>query len=248
MHHTVAYTVAIGQTVNTDITAVTDGIFYVQNAHFVPQRDYRLVYAYAGSATLNRVRVVSPKNRQITLPFIRPVRVGTLPGAEPRVADYREYPFVIRALEELALEGTSDLAMGTEQLSAILGLQSVHEPVPQSDIWTIRGTSVTAAVARTWTPVTVAWADTLPTGQYACCGLHYSATNAIAARMQFENQYERPGVVGTVALGDMPHRMFFGGGLGVFGRFRSTAMPLMEIYNNAVDAAHTFFMHFVRVG
>ena len=113
--HMSAYaSTTLSTTANTDIAAVQDDILAISNNHFLPQKDYDLVFAYAQSATLNRVRLVSPTNRQVTLPFLRPVNAGATPATDPNVADYRSTPFGIQALEELALEATSDIAMGNE--------------------------------------------------------------------------------------------------------------------------------------
>lgn len=248
MHHTSAYTVAVGTTANTDVPAVADGIMAISNSHFLPQRDLDLIFASVQSATMQRARFNSPTNRQVTLPFIRPVRIGALAGAEPRVSDYRDNPFRVKGLEELAVEATSDIAMGTEQCSVIVGL---CEPgrlgsAPKGDIFTMRGTSTTAAVARTWTAITMTWADTLSYGDFVVVGLEVIATNGIAARLTFDQQFFRPGCVGGVALSDRSHEMFRKGGLGLWGTFRATRFPIVEVYNNATDAVHTVYMDIVR--
>lgn len=245
--HLLAHNVAIGTTADTEITAVTDGLFTIQNSHFVPKKDYDLIWAYAAAATLNRVRISTPAHRQVSLPFIRPIRVGTLPGAEARIADYTEYPLRMSREEEIVIQGTSDIAMGTEQAFTFLALSEGIMPAPRGRIYTMRGTSTTAVVARTWTVVSVTWAEQLPVGRYACVGLGYIATNAVAARLNFFDQWVRPGVIGNVALGDAPWRKFAKGQLGIFGEFTSTTLPTVEVFNNSTDNSHTFYFDFVRL-
>lgn len=247
MFHLCAYSLALGTVANTDVPAVSDDILAISNSHFLPQRDYDLTFAAAMAATLNRARIVSPTNRQITLPFIRPIIAAALPPAVPNVADYTRNPFRIRGLEELAIEATSDIAMGTERCNVLVGLSSGFEPPPRGDVFTLRGTSTTAAVANAWTTLVTTWADILPAGTYACLGLEAIATNQVAARVIFENQVERPGCLGHATVGLKPWLKFQKGELGVWGRFKSTRMPIVQVLNNSTDAVHTVYMDLVRI-
>lgn len=248
MHHTCANFVALANVANTDVPAIADGILAVAaNGHFLPQQDYDLIFAYAAAVTLQRTRLVSPSNRQITLPFLRPISAALLPPTDPNVADYRDQPFRLRAMEEFAYEST-DSAAGPNNHYVVSGLRTRFEPVPNGDIFTLTGTSVTAAVASVWTQIAVTWADALPAGMYACVGLDVIATNAIAARCNFENQVERPGCICSVAEANRAHFMFSKGGLGTWGKFRSTRMPNIEVLNNGTDAAHRVYMDLVRIG
>lgn len=237
----------LSTTANTDIPAVNDDIMAISNTHFLPQQDYDLVAAYAQSATLNRARIVSPTNRQVTLPFIRPSSAASSPPTDPNVADYRSNPFRIQGLEELAVEATSDIAMGNETFHALVFLQDQFQPVPKGNIFTLRGTSTTATVANTWTTLTVTWADLLPDGDYVCCGMELVGATEIAGRIIFENQVLRPGSVAQTTVGGRSHDMFRKGGLGSWGRFKSTRMPIIQAMNSAAVSTHTVFLDFVRI-
>lgn len=247
MFHLAAYSALIDNTANTDVAALNDQILSVSNGHFLPQRDYSLIFAAVMAATLNRVRIVSPTNRQITLPIIRPIMTAVLPATAPNMADYRKNPFRIRGLEELALEATSGVAMGTERFTALVGLATSMETSPQGDIFTLRGTSTTAAVANAWTDLAITWADTLPAGNYAVVGLEVQSTNAQGARLIFENQTERPGSISITGLGNRTHLMFYKGELGRWGSFRSTRMPTVQVLANAADATHVIHLDIVRI-
>ena len=247
MFHTVANFVALANVANTNVPPVADGIMAISNAHFLPQDDMNLLYSYSSALTLLRTRLVSPSNRQITLPFIRPITSVLLPVTDPNIADYRGNPFRLRGLEEFAFEST-DSAAGPNNHYVISGLaKSGMEPAPRGDVFTLTGTSTTAAVASTWTQLAVTWADILPQGRYACIGLECIATNQIAARLTFENQWERPGAVCAVAEANRPHVMFQKGGLGVWGRFTSTRMPIVEVLNDGTDNAHRVYLDLVRI-
>jgi len=245
--HTVAFNVDIGQVADTDVPAVTDNIFTIANGHFLPQIDWDLVYAAAMSATITRARIVSPSSRQVTLPFIRPIEAAVVPGDNPNIADYRDTPFRIRGLEELSIEATSDLGVGTESLTVLLGLQGVREPIPAGNVYSMRGTSVTASVADAWTTLVVTWADTLQEGLYAVIGLEVVGATEVAGRIIFPRQIDRPGTVAQTLIASRTAPMFYKGGLGVWGRFRATAMPQIEVLNTAVVAVHTINLEFIRI-
>lgn len=246
--HTLAYNVDIGQVANLDVPAITDDIFTITNSHFLPNADWDIIYAAAMSATINRARIVSPSNRQITLPFIRPVEPAATPGDNPNVADYRRTPFRIKRNEELSIEATSDLAMATESLTVLLGLQQGMEPAPAGNVFSFRGTSVTASVADAWTTIVTTFADTLQEGLYAVVGLEVFGATEVAGRIIFEDQINRPGCVSVAAVASRTAPMFTKGGLGIWGRFRSTALPQIQVLNTAVVAVHTVNLEIMRVG
>lgn len=246
--HLAAYrNAALANVANTDISAVTDDILAIANNHFLPQQDYDMIFAYAGSATLSRARINSPTNRQITVPFIRPINQAVIPANNYNFADYTDRPFRVKALEELAVEATSAVAM-TEVFFALVALQTNFQPVPQGNVFTMRGTSVTAATSGAWSTLAVTWADNLPQYQYIVTGLEVQSTNAVAARIIFEQQVERPGTISITSLANRQPYGVYKGSLGVFGRFVTTRMPIIQVLCNGADAAHEIYMEIMRVG
>jgi hypothetical protein len=247
MFHTLANFIAIGTTADTDVTPVQDDIVLIQNSHFVPPQDIQLLYSAAMSATLSRVKLSTPKTRVVTNPFIRPIIGAVKPASNPNIADYRLNPFHLRALEEISFLATSAIAMGTENLTIVTGLQISPDPMPPGDIFTLRGTSTTAAVANKWTSITVTWADNLPNGTYACVGSFHQSAQAQAHRLIFQGQNWRPGGLSMTNLTDRTPDMFVKGGLGVWGRFLQTAMPTPQVLCNAADAAHEVYLDLIRI-
>lgn len=244
--HCCAYTDSIGNVTNDDLPAVNDTILSIQNNHIVPSDDMLLYYAFGAGPNTDRIRIVSPSNRQVTLPFIRPINVAALPANNPNVADYRLNPFAVKGREELAMEGTTN-AVGPSRLTVVIGLGRGLDPVPVGNVFTMRGTSTTAAVANAWTQISMTWADSLPDGDYVAVGIETFSTNQQASRLIVENQYWRPGGVGINALANRTHDMFRKGGLGGMGRFRSIRMPNVEVLANAADASHEVYLDLVRV-
>jgi hypothetical protein len=245
--HLLAFTGSVGQTANTDLAAVVDDVVPVQNNHFLLSRDRNLLWAAAVGATITRQRIVQPTLRQIVEPQINPLEGNAAPASNPNYADYTVYPLRIRALEELAVESTSGLSMGTERHYGVLALEESREPTPGGDIYTLRGTSTTAAVANTWTTLTTTWDVVLPEGVYAVCGLAGVGSGSIAYRLIFEDQRDRPGSLAIQSVTQKPGRHFQKGLLGIWGRFRNYAMPQLQCLSNTNTSTHTFFLDIIRL-
>ncbi|HET6917655.1 MAG TPA: hypothetical protein VFH56_16330 [Acidimicrobiales bacterium] len=243
-----AWFISIGQTVDTDVTPVTDSVMLIQNSHFVPQSDLKCLWAAAMSTTLSRARFASPKTRQVTNPWIRPIIQGSVPPTNPNVRDWLDSGFQFKGLEEIQLLATSGLAMGNENFTAIASLGVGIQPAPQGDYYPLRGTSTTAAVANKWSQITVTWQDTLPAGTYAVVGLEHQSANGQAARLIFQNQQYRPGAMSITSLANRQNHALTHRRMGVFGQFIQTAMPLVEVLANAADASHEIYMDIIRVG
>lgn len=247
MFHALAYFEALGTTADTDIAPVSDDVFLIQNSHFVPQMDVKLIAAAVMSATLSRVKIATPKTRQVVNPFLRPLIEAAIPPDNPGVVDYRSNPFGLKGLEEISILATSAVAMGTENFTALLLVGSGVDASPAGDIFTMRGTSTTTAVVNSWTQISMAWSDTLPQGTYACVGLQHESAGAQASRLIFYGQQFRPGALSVNALSRRSHPMFTKGGLGVYGRFIQTAMPLVEVLSNSADTSHEVYLDLIRV-
>jgi hypothetical protein len=248
MHHTLAWRLSSADATETDLTPVTDSIWTIQNGHFLPSIDWFLLAAYAGAASPNRARLITPTFRQITTPYIRPINTDIVPGNLPSVSDYRANPLRFRALEEIQFMGTQT----SGGAAVIVGLAWVArqglQPMPSGDIYTLRGTGTTTAVAGAWTQVAVTWADTLPQGIFAVVGGNFIGTTCLSGRLIFEDQIDRPGGIGSSAADLNNEPMFLKGGLGVWGRFNSNRMPNVEFLCNAADTAQEIYLDIIRVG
>lgn len=249
MHHTLAWRASIADaTADVDVTPVPDSIMTVSNAHFLPQQNRSLLYAYFGGAGVNRAKIITPTFRQVTTPWIRPVGLAIVPGAQPLIADYRANPLILRALEEVQLAGMQTTG-GAAVVVGIAGIaQQPIATVPGGQIYTMRGTGATTLVAGAWSLVTMTWQDVLPNGDYGVVGMQYIGTTALAARCIMEEQVERPGCVATGLVTSRPHPMFQLGGLGIWGRFNGNRMPNIECLANAADTAQEIYLDIVRLG
>jgi len=245
-HHICVYSASVAQNAFVDVAAINDQVLAVVNGHFLPQEDWQLMWAAAMSATIARQRIVSPSNRQVTLPFIRPIIAAVVPTANPNVCWFGDNPFLVKGLEELAIEHFQSGA-GAEVATSVLCLQRTFDPIPRGQEYTMRGTGTTTAAANGWTTVTVTWADNLPAGEYMITGLEAIGTTIKAARLIIENQIERPGCLGEAAVGSRLFWESYRTTLGGWGRFRPTRMPIVEVLCNAADTAQEIYLSFVRV-
>lgn len=244
--HVTAHTMLILTAANTDVPALQDDYFTIQNTHFLLPEDRFLIWGWVAAATLNRARLFTPSIGVITRPFIRPIDRSALPTDLPSIADFRANPFRMRGQEELVLEATSGVAV-SERFTALFGWTTQTTPAPAGDIYTLRATSVTAAVANSWTSLVATFDNQLPAGEYAVVGLEVQSANALGARLIFPggSQKDRPGSVSVSALGNDNKDIFRKGGLGDWGRFRNTVLPTVQVLAQAADAAHEIYLDIV---
>lgn len=247
MFHLLANFISIGTVADTDVTPIQDNVILIQNNHFVFQQDMQLLAATFMEITPSRARIVTPSLRIPSTPWVRPLITGAVPPNIPVIADYRANPLTLRALEETYWLATSALAMGNENATGLMWVGDGITPPPVGRIITMRGTSTTAASANKWSPITVTWQDTLPLGTYGIVGLQVQSANAQAARLIINGQPWRPGSLSVTALGNYGVPMFLKGGMGLWGTFRQTAMPIVEVLANAADAAHEVYLEFVQM-
>lgn len=245
--HTVAWRESIADIVAEDIAPVPDSLMLIQNGHFVPQTPRNILYAYYGAAGATRARFISPSFRQITTPWIRPINLAIVPLDEPNMADYSMNPLVLRALEEVQLEGYQTTG-GAAVVVGVAGLaQGPIGVAPQGDIFSMRGTGATTLTAGAWSLATVTWQDTLPAGTYVCLGLEFIGATALAARLIFEEQWDRPGCLGQSLVSGNGPQLFRKGRLGIWGRFNANRMPNIECLANAADTAQEFYLDLMKV-
>jgi len=248
LHHTLAWRASIADVTEVDVTPVTDGIWTIQNTHFLPANDWFLQAVYFGAATPTRARLITPTFRQVTTPFIRPMNTDIVPGNLPGIADYRPSPLRLRGLEEIQLMGLQTTGGAAVVAGVAIVSRGGLTPVPQGDIFTLRGTGTTTAVAGSWTQAAITWQDTLPQGVFAVVGCTFFGATAIAGRLILEDQVDRPGGLGVSALDFNNEPMFLKGGLGIWGRFNSNRMPNVEYLCNAADTVQEVYLDIMRVG
>ena len=230
------------------VPAVADQLLRVQNNNYVMRFNADIPFIHAMGVAMIRARAVSPSWRGITLPEIRPYDTTLTPSDDPNIADLRNRPLQVAATEELEIQ-VSEGGVALDRTTVLVALQSARRSgVRSGRVYTLRGASTTAAVAGAWTIINVAFDDDLPNGLWEVVGLSVQSANAIAARLIFDNQPERPGFPSITALGNRPWSANHDGSMGVLGSFQAWALPQVEVFANAADAAHEVYLDVMRAG
>jgi hypothetical protein len=245
--HTVAYAESQTNGTTIDVEPVPDDVILIQNGHFVFQESRQLLIAKTNIEDLTFCELVCPTFRQFS-PIVPPVNDPNEESViRAALVDYRQYPPTLPRLEEIQFNSTRAGAAALNSFAILACQLGGMERVPAGQVYTMRGTGTGTAVALRWTTIVTAWANTLPTGRYAVCALQVQSTTSVAARLIFENQQDRPGVPSTTSFNTISHPALEVGGMGVFGRFDSWAMPQIQVLCEAADTAYDVRMSFVRV-
>lgn len=241
MHHLLGWTVDTVTATLTDITPVTDDIWTISNAHFLPRENANLIWAAAMATNLQRAQVETPTILQMTPAMIRGIMAGLVPTSPQEMLTLAQNPQPLLKTEEIIIRAIQNAGVN-QRITCLAGVQITPNPPAIGEQFWMRGTSVTAAVANAWTTLAVTWASNLPQGNYAVTGLAVQSTNAQAARCIFENVSYRPGSISIPGLGNISHPYFKLGGLGQWGVFQNYAMPNIQVLANGADAAHEIYL------
>jgi hypothetical protein len=84
-----------------------------------------------------------------------------------------------------------------------------------------------------WVNGAITFLQTLSAGRYAIVGMRAQASNAVAARLVFQEVSHRPGVLAVAADGYPDIKALRYGGFGVFGEFEHDVPPTVDILANA---------------
>jgi len=246
-YHTVAFFENMSTTGFEGVNAVQDTILNTVNNRILPGSNYGLSYVYVNSADVSLARLDSPQSRAVVLPLFPEVDQNSGPSSDPNINDYRQNPFTIRGLEEFQPQ-IDNVSGGPSDQFVIMGLQESFQPVPAGEIWTMHGTSTTSTNAGEWTTITISWSDELPAGSWALVGGLAQSTTGIAYRWVLEGQDLRPGGVCTTSLANRTADMFYGGGLGVLGKFQAWNPPRIQMLESSASSDIDVFMQFMRIG
>jgi hypothetical protein len=263
--HLAAYFDTIAATgVSQFVKPVTDMYLPSTTQGFLLPTAMRVVAAYAsspevGGSGLYRARVNAPSLLRVALPYIRPISHSLPENTDPNVMNLIAHPLALPASENVAIEavGTAGAGATPNPVCALLWFCDSLTPAPVGETYVLRFTATsTPTFPGAWSPVgTMNFDQSLPAGVYTAVGLEHWSPNAIAARMVFPGMFTRPG---TLSMGGgagfqnssnkRGERMFYEGGVGVFGSFNSFAPPSLEALTVASDTTHEGYLTVVRTG
>lgn len=246
MYHTLGLTEDIATGTLTDLDVISDEIIQTQNGHFLPPQAMNLYGAYALGTDLQRVKLTTPKIRQISPTFFRPFQPSLIGADNAAFIDYSMAPLGLLGQEEIVIEALQD-AGANQRITVVLFAGENLIPIPDGDIYCIRGTSTTAATANKWSLIDVTFDSQLHAGRYAVICCECISSNAQAVRCIFDQQYYRPGAPGLTDVNQRLPDPWKRQRWGVWGYFVTYSQPRFEVLCNAADASHEIYLHVIRV-
>jgi hypothetical protein len=273
--HLAAYA---GTTVNSPqpVPPVTDMYLPSTQTGFLMPAPLKIVAAYAASpdtggsntnppAGLRGAMITAPSLLRVAYPWIRPVshRVGE--DTDPNVMNMVGNPLQIPASESVGIDaGPLPGGVGAP-VYGLLWFCDQLVPVPAGEKFVLgfsANTGSNTTTPRVWSPVgTINFYQSLPPGNYAVVGFEHWSPNAVAARLIFPGLHMRPGTLSmagsaTSATGNSSvfpsdkrtDRLFYEGGIGVYGNFNSFAPPSFEVLSEGTDSVHEGYLTVIRMG
>lgn len=247
--HTAAFSSTVAATTKTQLNAVADSILRIDaNNGFLMPADEMLLAAMAVGGIVNEVDLESPKIIQTATAgtYVRQVNAAAEPPANPAVQYYGPQWLTLRGQEDLLCYAVNSAVTSTVT-NCLIWITDLVEQLPPGQIYTVKATSTTAAVAYTWTQLTYSLTAALPAGMYALVGSNHVSTTAIAHRWTFYGQVFRPGFPSSTALGNIQNDIFRLHLLGQAGTFAQYNLPGLEVFCVTTDASHTIYLELVKI-
>jgi hypothetical protein len=217
----------------------------VGNDVIVPELK-QLMYAYATGPSITQAQLQSPTLRRQTLFDIHPLDRAANPSSLPPFVSLIDNPIELATDEALNFAAAEDGAGAARQIG-IVALGDGDLKIPAGDIYTVRVTSATAAIANAWTNVALTFGQVLPAGRYAVVGAQFFSTTLNAFRFVFAGGIWRPGGIGNQAVNhEAPPAQRFGG-WGTWGEFEHNTPPTVDLLCTAADATQTGFLDLVKI-
>lgn len=213
------------------------------------------IVAIAGGAdavVAPRLRLFSPSLEKISRYEVAELNTNNAAaavyGSPQRIVDLRRSPLTLDVDEDLQAELSNNPAAAQIQWAHVWLADGPIAPVEAPNEFTIRATAAITGVASAWAAGAITLDDDLPNGEYAITGMRVQGATLTAARLNFvgSDQSWRPGVPGSVLVSDLMAPMFRHGGMGVYGTFKTTTLPQLEVLCNAGDTAQVLYLDIVR--
>lgn len=224
----------------------TDTQLYALDDRIVLPCPMDLVCAFGMGGTLQTAKVTSPSLRGVNPINVTPVVTGTTIPSTPNVAYFGHDVIRLQRDEPIAFEASG---FGQYAARGLLWLEEKFEPVPAGDRFWVRMTaSAFVSVQDMWWSMQLSSVDELAAGTYAVIGMQYSSSIGIAARLTFDHQYWKPGVLAIQSPSARSFTQSYDGSFGVWGTFRTSSLPRLEVLLNSPGTGHEVRLLIVRVG
>lgn len=247
MYHLAAYQAALNTATLTAIQALTDTTLTIVNTGFRLPAQMQLLAAAAQSLTISGAELTSPSLRINGNPEVFPLGASSVALSPVEIQNFTANPFTLPAQEQIDML-MKNSAGGSEQMFGLLWVTNNNIPAPPGTVTWVKLTSTTAAVARTWTNISLTFAQALPVGFWSVVGSWHFSTTGIAHRLIFPGYVWRPGGLSGASVNNIPWRGQTESWLGEMGRFVNDNPFQCEVLCNGTDSTHTLYVGLVKVG
>jgi len=246
MIHTVAYELSASQAALTALTPVPDGTIAIQSTQIrVPAGMNQIVAAAAminsATATL-RAQIQAPSLRATLNYDIAPIVNGLVFGTIPRYLRLWNTPLQLQADEPVEVFVQNGAAVMNR---AVLWLGDGSPKPTTGKIFSVRCTAAASLTTAVWVNSALTFQQTLPAGSYQVVGMRVFGANAVAARLFFVGGAWRPGVPCVNAEDNNDPWEFRLGNLGVFGEFKNTTPPSIDVLG-VTDTAQVVILDLIK--
>ena len=249
MFHLGAYAQSVdpaGALVN--INAVPEQVLFTTAGDLrIPDRFTMLVgeMAAINDASLVRAQLQAPSLRVEVNHDVEPIVQAAVWGNPPETTWHGDSPLQLVTDESLNFAMQSDPAAPALHYG-LVWLADGPVEVVKGRIFTRRATATIAQTTTTWVNGNLTLGQVLPAGRYAVVGMRARSTDAVAMRLVFREQVNRPGVPVINAIGDQDFYWFRMGRAGVWGEFPNTIPPTLDVLGGAA-AAQIVFLDLMRL-
>lgn len=221
-----------------------------QSQGYIFPANYRVLGAFVMGANVTAARINAPSLRQLALPEIYPALASATVTSRPPFVDYNQQGPIIMQNEAVVIE-TSNGGGAPAVVHGALWITDRFTPAPGGQIFTLVATATITLVAGAWTLGTLTFNQTLPTGEFTVVGMECIFPTSSIARLVFPGQNQwRPGCLIDLAYGNMVQPSYFRmGRMGMFGKFRNTAQPQVEVFGLTAGAqTGTIMIDVIKTG
>jgi hypothetical protein len=197
--------------------------------------DWHLLAGFAGGAGTTRLRLNSASSRIRGFPNLFPFMVSHLAGDNPAQFDFRDDPIKLMSGENITLQATNGVAVPFYVLLHIVR-PDVNLNVNTKGLRWVRFTATLTSVVDSWGPeANIVLDDDLESGDYNVYDFCYFEADAIAGRLVFKDQVERPGSIAQQTVTQRPTPSLMNG-MGLLGTFNTITPPFIQSIHVAAAA------------
>lgn len=245
--HISAFTSSIAQNaVQATLAAVNDQSYNVQNSAVFMPENRTMLGAFAGGVAISAAWMKSASLFLNGLPSVTPVHVGAVNGSIGELYWANERGYTLPGLEQISML-VSHSGAGADVLYGALWHANRVTPVPPGKVRTVHATASCAGALGNWFISQLVFDTPLMQGRYAVVGMNVFGANTFAARLQFTNQVDRPGILTTVSASTYWLNFWRNGAMGVLGTFDNYNAPQLECIGSGTIATQDVYLDLMQI-